>query len=93
MSSALTESGPSNLRRRLDQSATARRRASVIRKRATSMEATSDRPARASRKKNPRAAVTANDARRASGHPRNHRSATIAAMPALPKMDSQRAAA
>jgi SRSO17 transposase len=31
--------------------------------------------------------------RRASGHPRTHRSPTVAAMPPLPKMDWQRAAA
>jgi SRSO17 transposase len=44
-------------------------------------------------KKNRRAAASANLARRARGHPRTHRSTTAAAMPALPKMDSQRAAA
>lgn len=45
------------------------------------------------KKRNQRAAAATNLARRASGHPRTHRSATTAAMPALPKMDLQRAAA
>ncbi len=44
-------------------------------------------------KKNQRAAAGANLAGRASGHPRTHRTTTTAAMPALPKMDLQRAAA
>ena len=43
-------------------------------------------------KKNQRATTTTDPASRASGHPRTHRSAT-ATMPALPKMDLQRAAA
>jgi SRSO17 transposase len=44
-------------------------------------------------KKNQRAATSADAARRASGHPRTYRRATKAAVPALPKMDLQRAAA
>jgi SRSO17 transposase len=44
-------------------------------------------------KKNQRAAASADLARRAPRHPRTHRSTTSAAMPALPKMDVQRAAA
>jgi len=44
-------------------------------------------------KKNQRAATSADTARRASGHPRTYRRATKAAVPTLPKMDSQRAAA
>jgi len=43
--------------------------------------------------KNQRATASANLARRASRYPRTHRSTTAAAMSALPKMDSQRAAA
>jgi hypothetical protein len=39
------------------------------------------------------AAASADTARRAPRHPRTHRSTTAAAMPALPKMDLQRAAA
>src|SRR4051794_20346886 len=44
-------------------------------------------------KKNQRAAAPTNPAGRASRHPRNHRSTTAEAMPALSKMDLQRAAA
>ena len=44
-------------------------------------------------KKNQRAPASTNLAGRAPRHPRTHRSATIATMPALPKMDLQRAAA
>jgi len=44
-------------------------------------------------KKNQRAAASADLARRTPRHPRTHRSTTSAAMPALPKMDAQRAAA
>jgi SRSO17 transposase len=44
-------------------------------------------------KKNQRAATSTNFASRARGHPRTHRSATTATMPALPKMDLQRPAA
>jgi SRSO17 transposase len=44
-------------------------------------------------KKNQRAAASSDLARRAPRHPRTHRSTTSAAMPALPKMDAQRAAA
>ena len=44
-------------------------------------------------KKNQWAAASANLARRAPGHSRTHRSTPAAAMPALPKMDLQRAAA
>src|ERR1044071_6852912 len=44
-------------------------------------------------KKNQRAATSADPARRASGHPRTYRRATKAAVPALSKMDLQRAAA
>jgi Transposase DDE domain len=44
-------------------------------------------------KKNQRAAASANFARRAPRHPRTLRSTTTAAMPALSKMDLQRAAA
>jgi SRSO17 transposase len=44
-------------------------------------------------KKNQWAAATTHLARRASGHPRTHRTTTTAAMPALPKMDLQREAA
>jgi SRSO17 transposase len=44
-------------------------------------------------KKNQRAAAPADSASRAPRHPRTHRSTTAAAMPALPKMDLQRAAA
>ena len=44
-------------------------------------------------KKNQWAATSADTARRASGHPRTYRRATKAAVPALPKMDLQRAAA
>jgi SRSO17 transposase len=44
-------------------------------------------------KKNQRAAATTNNARRTSGHSRTYRPATKAALPALPKMDSQQAAA
>jgi SRSO17 transposase len=43
-------------------------------------------------KKNHRAPAAANLARRASGHPRTHRSTTAATMSALPKMDLQQAA-
>src|SRR6266550_3609961 len=43
-------------------------------------------------KKNQRAAASTDLASRAPGHPRTHRSATIATMPALQKMDLQRAA-
>ena len=44
-------------------------------------------------KKNQRATASADLASRAPSHPRTHRSTTAAAMPALPKMDLQRAAA
>jgi len=44
-------------------------------------------------KKNQRAPAAADFASRAPRHPRTHRSTTAAAMPALPKMDLQRAAA
>jgi hypothetical protein len=44
-------------------------------------------------KKNQRATAAANLTSRASGHPRNHRSATNAAMPTLPNMDLQGVAA
>jgi SRSO17 transposase len=44
-------------------------------------------------KKDQRAAAPTNLAGRASRHPRTHRSTTATAMPALPKMDLQRAAA
>jgi hypothetical protein len=44
-------------------------------------------------KKNQRATTATDFARRAPGHPRTHRSTTATAMPALPKMDLQRAAA
>src|SRR6202165_604464 len=44
-------------------------------------------------KKNQRAATATNRASGASGHPRTHHSTTTAPMPALPKMDLQRAAA
>src|ERR1700681_2114986 len=44
-------------------------------------------------KKNQRAATATNLASGASGHPRTHHSTTTAAMPALSKMDLQRAAA
>ena len=44
-------------------------------------------------KKNQRATTPADFASRAPRHPRTHRSTTAAAMPALPKMDLQRAAA
>ena len=44
-------------------------------------------------KKNQRAATSADTARRASGHPRTYRRATKAAVPALSKVDLQRAAA
>jgi SRSO17 transposase len=43
-------------------------------------------------KKNQRPAAAPDLARRAPGHPRTHRSTTAATMPALPKMDLQRAA-
>jgi len=45
------------------------------------------------KKKNQRAAASTDLASRAPSHPRTHRSTTAAAMPALPKMDLQRAAA
>jgi SRSO17 transposase len=45
------------------------------------------------KKKNQRATAATDFASRASRHPRTHRSTTAAAMPALPKMDLQRAAA
>jgi hypothetical protein len=45
------------------------------------------------KKKNQRAAAPADLARRASRHPPTLRSTTAQAMPALPKMDLQRAAA
>jgi SRSO17 transposase len=45
------------------------------------------------KKNNQRAAAAADFAGRAPRHPRTHRSTTAAAVPALPKMDSQRAAA
>jgi SRSO17 transposase len=52
------------------------------------------RPARNSKTgKNRRAAASTDLAGRATRHPRTHRSATTATMPALPKMDLQRAAA
>lgn len=44
-------------------------------------------------KKNQRTTTSADFASRAPRHPRTHRSITAAAMPALPKMDLQRAAA
>ena len=44
-------------------------------------------------KKNQRAAAATDIARRAPGYPRTYRSAATATMPALPKMDLQRAAA
>jgi hypothetical protein len=44
-------------------------------------------------KKNQRAAASANFARRTPRHPRKLRSTTAAAMPALLRMDLQRAAA
>src|SRR5919201_271373 len=44
-------------------------------------------------KKNQRTAAPADSASRAPRHPRTHRSTTAAAMPALPKIDLQRAAA
>jgi SRSO17 transposase len=44
-------------------------------------------------KKNRRAAAAANFASRASRYPRTHRSTTTTSMPALPKIDLQRAAA
>ena len=44
-------------------------------------------------KKNQRAAAPADSASRAPRHPRTRRSTTAAAMPTLPKMDLQRAAA
>src|SRR5262249_1144840 len=44
-------------------------------------------------KKNQRPATSPDPARRASGHSRTYRRATKAAVPALPKMDLQRAAA
>ena len=49
--------------------------------------------ARREKKKNQRAAASTNFARRTSRHPRTLRSTTAAAMPALSKMDLQRAAA
>jgi SRSO17 transposase len=45
------------------------------------------------KKKNQRATASADVASRAPRHPQTHRSTTAAAMPALPKMDLQRAAA
>jgi SRSO17 transposase len=45
------------------------------------------------KKKNQRSAASADIARRASDHPRTYRPATKAAVPALPKMDLQHAAA
>jgi SRSO17 transposase len=45
------------------------------------------------KKKNQRAAASADNARRAPSHSRTHHSATKAALPTLPKMDSQQAAA
>jgi SRSO17 transposase len=45
------------------------------------------------KKKNQRSAAATDLASRAPGHPRTHDSTTAAAMPALPKMDLQRAAA
>src|SRR5947208_13244275 len=45
------------------------------------------------KKKNQRAAASTNSARRAPRHPRTLRPITAAAMPALSKMDLQRAAA
>jgi SRSO17 transposase len=50
-------------------------------------------PAARREKKNQRATASANFASRALRYPRTHRSTTAAAMPALPKMDLQRAAA
>jgi hypothetical protein len=44
-------------------------------------------------KKNRRATASTNLAGRAPSHPRTYRSATKAALPALPKMDLQRAPA
>jgi hypothetical protein len=44
-------------------------------------------------KKNQRAATAPNLARRTSGDPQPHRSTTVAALPTLPKMDLQCAAA
>jgi hypothetical protein len=44
-------------------------------------------------KKNRRATASANLASRAPGHPRLYRSAINAALPTLPKMDLQQAAA
>jgi SRSO17 transposase len=44
-------------------------------------------------KKNQRATASADLARRAPSHPRNHRPTTAAALSALPKMDLQHAAA
>jgi SRSO17 transposase len=44
-------------------------------------------------KKNQRAAASTHTARRTPSHPRTHRSATTATMPALPEMDWQPAAA
>jgi SRSO17 transposase len=44
-------------------------------------------------KKNQRAAASTDTARRAPSHPRTHRSATTATMPALPQMDLQQATA
>ena len=49
--------------------------------------------ARRRKKKNPRAAASADFARRTQRHPRTLRSTTAAAMPALSKVDLQRAAA
>jgi SRSO17 transposase len=49
--------------------------------------------ARREKKNHQRAPASADPARRTSHHPRTHRSTTAAAMPALPKMDSQRKAA
>jgi hypothetical protein len=45
------------------------------------------------KKKNQRTASETDTARRTPSHPRTRRSITAAAMPALPKMDRQRAAA
>jgi hypothetical protein len=45
------------------------------------------------KKKNQRAATSADFASRAPRHPRTHRSTAAAAMPVLSKMDLQRAAA
>ena len=44
-------------------------------------------------KKNQRTAAAPNFARRTSGDPRAHRSTSVAALPILPKLDLQRAAA